>query len=462
MARNVTLIPAKTQMEILKETHSVQKLRMAAYCRVSTDQEDQLHSFAAQVEYYTDYINKHEEYEMADIYADEGISGTSTRKRDEFRRLIEDCKAGKVDIVITKSISRFARNTQDSLDYMRQLKDLGIPIIFEKENINTMDSGGELLFTILSSLAQDESRNISENCKWGIRNKFRKGEYSIATNTFIGYDRDHNGKLVINGDEAKVVRRIYKDFLGGKNPSEIAWALENEGVKGSNGRRRWYAETVKGILKNEKHKGDALLQKTYTADYLSKKIVRNQGEIEMIYIENDHEPIIDKDTWDAVQEEFERRKLFLKKHGMLRYAQGREPYPFTCKVFCGDCGKQYTVHSWHNRGISQWQCRGHRVNGVLKCSNPHVDFLDLEKGFVVAFNKLMANENRKAEWEIATQARSPLKRIRAQQMLELATQPPLTEMVKELAQLVVHEVTIWGAKNYEFLFMDGSSIRVTI
>ena len=234
---------------------------MAAYCRVSTDQEDQLHSFEAQVDYYTRYISDHPNYEMAGIYADEGITGTNTKKREQFRRMISDCESGKIDMVITKSISRFARNTQDCLQYSRMLKNLGIGILFEKEHINTLDSSGELLFTILSSLAQDESRNISENCKWGIRSKFKKGEMHLNTHKFLGYDKV-DGKLVINEREAKIVRRIYREFLWGHSPQEIAKGLEDEKIEGCMGAKKWYPSTVINILKNEKHMGDALLQKS--------------------------------------------------------------------------------------------------------------------------------------------------------------------------------------------------------
>ena len=267
MARSVTVIPARSQ-KVRTGHKAVQekKIRVAAYCRVSTDQEDQLHSFEAQVEYYTKYINEHENYEMAGIYADEGISGTNTKKREQFKKMIADCEDGKIDLVITKSISRFARNTQDCLAYSRKLKNLGIGIIFEKENINTLDSTGELLFTILSSLAQDESRNISENCKWGIRTKFKNGEMHLNTFKFLGYDKDENGKLVINKEQAKTVRRIYRDFLIGINPAQIAKELTEEKVPGCLGQTKWYPSTVIGILKQEKHMGDALLQKTYTAD----------------------------------------------------------------------------------------------------------------------------------------------------------------------------------------------------
>ncbi len=435
---------------------------MAAYCRVSSDHEDQLHSFEAQVDYYTKYITEHEEYEMAGIYADEAISGTSVKKRKEFQRMISDCRDGRIDIVITKSISRFARNTQDCLKYMRELKDMGIPIIFEKEHINSMEAGGELLFTILSSLAQDEARNISENSKWGIRSKFKKGELHLNTAKFLGYDKNEDGKLVINEDQAKTVRRIYREFLEGRNPQEIARTLEDEGVPGYAGQTKWYPGTIVGMLKNEKHKGDALLQKTYTTDFLTKKQVKNHGEIQQVYIEDNHEGIVDRDTWEAVQEEFARREAFIHAHGTKMYARGFEPNPFTCRIFCGECGKAYARQAWTSKGIVQWQCTNHRARGVLTCRNAFVDEGDLKKGFVSAYNRLMANERRIAEWENATQAKSPLRRLRARQLLELAKQPPLTDMVDELAQLVIWEVTILGKRKYEFTFMDGTKIKVTV
>lgn len=462
MARNITFIPAQNQNEVRMKAQNIKKLRMAAYCRVSTDQEDQLHSFDAQVNYYKKYIEEHEQYELADIYADEGISGTNVRKRVQFKRMIEDCRQGKIDIVITKSISRFARNTQDCLTYMRELKNLGIPIIFEKENINSMESTGELLFTILSSLAQDESRNISENCKWGIRTKFKKGELHLNTSNFLGYDKDENGKLVINPEQAKIVRRIYDQFLGGRNPQEIAEELERMKVPGCNGQTKWYASTVIGILKNEKHKGDALLQKTYTADFMTKKQVRNNGEIAQVYIEDNHEGIIDKEMWEAVQEEFQRRDAFMERHGLKRYTYGADSNPFTCKIFCKECGRSYNRHAWKSRGIAQWQCKGHRINGVLTCRNAFVDEENLKKGFVKAYNRLMANEKKLSEWEEKMRHGTSLEKIRAKQMIELSKQKPLENMVTDLAKLVIQEVVVRGAKSYEFVFMDGSKINVNI
>lgn len=462
MARNITVIPAQVRKTDNHGTKSIKKLRVAAYCRVSTDQEDQMHSFEAQVEYYTRYIHERENYEMAGIYADEGISGTNVRKREQFKKMIEDCKAGKVDLVITKSISRFARNTQDCLQYSRLLKNLGIGIVFEKETINTLDSTGELLVTILSSLAQDESRNISENCKWGIRTKFKKGELHLNTCKFLGYDKDEDGKLVINREQAETVSRIYEEFLWGMNPQQIARELENEGVPGCCGQTKWYTTTVIGILKNEKHMGDALLQKTYTADFLTKRQVKNKGEITQVYVKDNHKGIVDRATWEAVQEEFERRENFMKKHDLAKYVYGAEYNPFTSRVFCGECGHSYTKHTWKKRGVEQWQCKNHRTDGRLTCKNDFVDNRDLEQGFIKSFNKVLADKESKIRWERMRTEGSPLQKIRSEQMISIAAEGKIKTFVPELAQLVIIEVTIFNAKRFEFEFMDGSKVKVTI
>lgn len=238
MAKNITVIPASQTKLNSEKRGSAGKVRVAAYCRVSTDMEEQLHSFENQVDYYTKYIEKNPDYEMVEVYGDEGISGTSLKKRDEFKRMIEDCKAGKIDLIITKSISRFARNTQDCLHYSRLLKNMGIGVYFEKENINTLDASGELLFTILSSLAQEESRNISENSQWGIRSKFKKGISHLNASGIMGYAKGEDGDFVIDPEQAEIVKRIYKMFLEGFTPSHIAMILNDEGVNGVKGRDR--------------------------------------------------------------------------------------------------------------------------------------------------------------------------------------------------------------------------------
>lgn len=316
MARSITVIPARQSLTADAEnSQSVRKLRMAAYCRVSTDQEEQLLSYENQLNYYTGYISNNPLYQFAGIYADEGISGTNMKKRDEFNKMIADCRAGKIDMIITKSISRFARNTLDCLNYVRELKELGIGIIFEKENINTLDAKGEVLLTILSSLAQDESRSISENSTWGIRRRFEKGQHKMSTRRFLDYDTDEEGKLVVNRKQAAIVKRLYFEFLSGKTVDYIKRIFEREGVVNWDGSTKWQVTTLQSMLENEKYKGDAVLQKSYTVDFLTKKRVMNQGEIQKFYIEDDHEAIIEPWIWECVQLEIERRKRYLEEHG---------------------------------------------------------------------------------------------------------------------------------------------------
>jgi site-specific DNA recombinase len=398
MAKNITVIPARANRTNLAENTGPQKKRMAAYCRVSTDQLEQLSSYEAQVNYYTSYINTHPDFKFAGIYADEGISGTNTKKREQFNKMIEDCKAGKIDMVITKSISRFARNTLDCLNFVRLLKDLGIGVIFEKENINTLDSKGEVLLSILSSLAQDESRSISENSTWGIRRRFEQGRVAVNHTKFLGYDKDENGELVINEEQAKIVRRIYTEYLAGKGPNRITRELEDEGVLNWNGKAKWYESSIRKMLSNEKYKGDALLQKTYTVDFLSKKRVVNNGEVPRYYVEESHPAIIDKETWEAVQLEIERRRAFTEKHQIQKIDYASDQQPFAGRVICGSCGRVYGRKVWnstderHRRVV--WRCNNkYRAKGDKGCGSKHVDDEVLYQAFVDTFNAVLENRD---------------------------------------------------------------------
>lgn len=372
---------------------------MAAYCRVSTDQIEQLSSYEAQVTYYTNFIENHPDYEMAGIYADEGISGTNTKKRDQFNKMIKDCKARKIDMIITKSISRFARNTLDCLNYVRELKELGVGVIFEKENINTLDSKGEVLITILASLAQDESRSISENCTWGIRRQFEQGKVRVNHKKFLGYDKDEEGELIVNKDEAKIIKRIYKDYLNGKGANRIAKELEEDGIANWNGKPKWYESSIRKMLQNEKYKGDALLQKTYTVDFLTKERAVNNGEVPMYYVEKSHPAIIDKEIWEAVQLEMNRRKDYMEKHGVgqLDFIKVKDN-PFTGRVICGNCGSAFGRKTWNSTDEDLkrrvWQCnRKYENKGKVGCKNKHIDEEVLYKAFVSSFNALVENKD---------------------------------------------------------------------
>ncbi|WP_420794841.1 recombinase family protein [Streptococcus equi] len=371
-----------------------EKIRVAAYCRVSTDQDEQLSSYENQVRYYRDYILKHEDYELVDIYADEGISATNTKKRDAFNRLIQDCRAGKVDRILVKSISRFARNTLDCIKYVRELKELGIGVTFEKENIDSLDSKGEVLLTILSSLAQDESRSISENSTWGIRKKFERGIVQVNTTKFMGYDKDENGRLVINPEQAEVVKYIYSQFLKGYSPESIAKELNAKDIKGWSGKANWYPSSILKMLQNEKYKGDALLQKTYTVDFLTKKRIQNDGQVNQYYVEDSHEGIIDEETWETIQLEIARRKIYREEHQLKSYIMQSEDNPFTTKVYCKACGSAFGRKNWTtSRGKRKvWQCNNrYRIKGVEGCNSRHLDEATLEQIFIKALELLSEN-----------------------------------------------------------------------
>lgn len=337
---------------------------------MSTEQDEQLSSYENQVRYYREYINQNPLYELVGIYADEGISGTNTKKRTEFNRLISDCRQGKLDRIIVKSISRFSRNTLDCLKYVRELKELGIGITFEKENIDSLDAKGEVLLTILSSLAQDESRSISENATWGIRKKFERGEVRVNTTKFMGYDKDENGKLIIVPEQAETVKIIYKKFLEGFNPESIARYLNENDICGWTGKVNWYPSAIQKMLQNEKYKGDALLQKTFTVDFLTKKRSANDGQVNQYYVEDSHEAIIDKETWELVQLELARRKAFREEHQLNFYIMQNKDNPFTSKVFCAECGSAFGRKNWTtSRGKRKvWQCNNrYKVKGLIGC-----------------------------------------------------------------------------------------------
>ena len=306
--KNVTVIPARRHTR-KSEDEEKPKLRVAAYCRVSTDSEEQATSYDTQIEHYTAYIQGHPDWVLAGIFADDGISGTNTKKREEFNRMIDECMAGNIDMIITKSISRFARNTLDCLKYIRQLKEKNIPVYFEKENINTMDSKGEVLLTIMASLAQQESQSLSQNVKLGLQYRYQQGEIQVNCARFLGYTKDENKHLVVVPEEAEIIKRIYREYLEGASMLKIARSLESDGILNGAGRERWHTSNINQILRNEKYIGDALLQKTYTVDFLTKKRVKNNGIVPQYYVENSHEAIIPREIFMQVQEELIRRRI---------------------------------------------------------------------------------------------------------------------------------------------------------
>lgn len=381
MAREILTIPATISPISNQAGSIIAKRRVAAYARVSTDRDEQLTSYEAQVSYYTNYIKSREDWEFVGMYSDEGISGTSAKKRPGFTRMINDALDGKIDLLIAKSLSRFCRNTVDSLTTIRKLKAAGVECYFEKESIWTMDTKGELLITILSSLAQEESRSISENVKWGKRKSFADGKVCVPFSHLLGYERGSDGNLAINNEQAETVRLIYRLFLSGLSYNAIAKELMKRGIKSPMGKDKWHQQTVLSILKSEKMKGDALLQKTYIEDFLTKKQVKNRGVIPQYYVTGNHEAIIAPETFDLVQVEIARRKTERKKYSGVSI--------FSSRIKCGECGAWFGSKVWHSNDRYRrviWQCN-HKFEGK-KCSTPHFTEDEIKEMFVEAFNRL--------------------------------------------------------------------------
>lgn len=455
MERTVTVIPA-SQIKSVAAANIGRKKRVAAYCRVSTELEEQQSSFKNQVEYYTNMINNRPDWELAGVFADDGVSGTNAKKRFGFMDMIAACEEGRVDLVITKSISRFARNTADSLNYCRKLKNLGIPIIFEKEGINTMEASGELMFTILSSLAQEESRNISENTAWGIRSKFRQGIPHINTEALLGYDKDADGNLVINEEQASVVRRVYREFLEGWDISDIARRLKDEGIPGVHGRVSWHAVTIKRMLQNEKHVGDILMQKTYTTDFLTKTQTENNGELEQYYIKDNHPAIISRENWDAVQLELSRREAFRKRHGLWTLGSSTNN-PLCSHVFCESCGGKYIRKCWE--GITEvfWKCENAEKKKGHICNAKNIKESALQKAIVIAWNSIVADrELHLPGWEQMVTDGDALQKYWGRNMIAITEDGPLEAEVPELTRMMLEEITVKSPSEMTVTFLDGT------
>lgn len=386
-ARSVTVIPPTINPLTHLSKVTMQKRRVAGYARVSTDSDEQFTSYEAQVDYYTQYIKRNPEWEFVKVYTDEGISGTNTKHRVGFNEMIADAMSGKIDLIVTKSVSRFARNTVDSLVTIRKLKEKGVEVFFEKENIYTFDGKGELLLTIMSSLAQEESRSISENVTWGQRKRFADGKVSLPYKQFLGYRKGADGFPEVVPEEAVIVRRIYTRFMEGLTPVAIAKELTADGIPTPAGKQRWQTSTVESILKNEKYKGAALLQKCFTVDFLTKKKKVNEGEVPQYYVEHSHEPIITPEEFDKVQTEFERRKRISCQYS------GKSI--FSSRIICGDCGAFFGSKVWNSTNKYRrviWQCNN-KFKGEHKCETPHLDEETIKTRFVDAFNAILADKD---------------------------------------------------------------------
>ena len=379
----VTMIPATINPLTHLPSMATQKRRVAGYARVSTDSDEQATSYEAQVDYYTKLIRSKPDWEFVKVYTDTGISGCNTKYREGFKEMIADALAGKIDLIVTKSVSRFARNTVDSLSTIRKLKEHGTECFFQKENIYTFDGKGELLITIMSSLAQEESRSISENITWGQRKSFSDGKVHLPYKRFLGYEKGEDGRPAIVEDEARIVRLIYRLFLEGKTQAGICKHMEDLDIPSPGGKEKWSKSTVTSILQNEKYKGDALLQKTFTVDFLEKKMKPNEGEVPQYYVEGSHPAIIEPDEWEQVQAEFVRRK------SLGRAYSGKSV--LSAKLVCEDCGAFFGSKVWHSNSRYRrtiWQCNGKFTNEE-HCHTPAVDTETVQQLFIKAYNLMM-------------------------------------------------------------------------
>ncbi len=385
----IVMIPAKSREEIQRTT----RLKVAAYCRVSTDQEEQESSYEAQISYYTDKIGKNSEWQMAGIFADEGITGTQAKKRPEFLKMIRLCRQRKIDIILTKSLSRFARNTVDSLKYIRELKALGIAIVFEKENLNTLETDTEMMLTIMSCFAQAESESISKNVSWGIRQSFKSGNVPMQYARLLGYRKGDDDKPEIVPEEAEVVKEIYRFYLDGMSLNMIVDRLNKKGLTTKGGNSPYRKEVVQRILTNEKYTGDALLQKTYVTDCITKRTRKNNGELPMYLVKNHHEPIISRADFNQVQEEMARRSA--KRAIADKLTKGEQgkysaKYALSELLICGECGEHYRRVTWTAKGFKEikWRCISRIQYGKKKCHNsPTIDEQVLHQAIASAINE---------------------------------------------------------------------------
>ena len=388
----VRVIPAKVDTP-LKFKSEYRQLRVVAYCRVSTKQEEQLNSYEVQKAYYTDRINAEPNWKLVGIFADKGITGTSVKHREEFKKMIKLCKQGKVDMIITKSISRFARNTVDCLTHTRMLKALGVDVYFEEQGIHSMDQGSEFYITIYGSIAQSESENISANVKWGKAQSAREGKVPFQCKNFLGYRKNEKGEIEIIPEEAETIRFIYRSFLEGDSMYGIKIKLEEMGVKTKRGCDVWSQSQIASILTNEKYIGDILVNKTYIEDCISKKVKINNGERQQFYIENHHPAIIDRKTFARVQEELARRNSKPKVRQLTSKTQlGRysSKYALTELLICGDCKTAYRRCTWNHHGKKKvvWRCVNRMEFGKKYCSHsPAVEETLLHEAIMNAVQK---------------------------------------------------------------------------
>ncbi len=455
--KDVEIIKARNTLSSRAKTNLTKRLRVAAYCRVSTDSEDQLNSYKSQVQYYTDLIKNNSEWSLADIYADEAITGTQVTKREDFQRLINDCMNGEIDLIVTKSISRFARNTLDTLKYVRMLKEKGIAVFFEEENINTLTMDGELLLVILSSVAQQEVENISANVKKGLKMKMQRGEL-VGFQGCLGYDYHPEDKSIsINEEEAEIVRYIFNRYIEGAGGSVIAKELQNLGYKTKRGSTTWAETTVIGIIKNEKYKGDILMGKTFTLDPISKRRLDNFGEEDQFYIRDHHEAIISDEVFDAAQEILKRRAKPRRLGTDGKREKFSRKYAFSCMIECGFCGGTLTRRSWHSGSQYNkiiWQCVTATKKGKKFCPDSKgIAEETIEQAFIESY-RLLCQNNKDVLDEFIARTEEALSATNAGKQLAKTDREIKTLEAKRAKLVDMHLEEIIDKATYEAKYLN--------
>ena len=426
----VIIIPPKPE---LQQTAAVTKqLRVAAYCRVSTKEEEQASSYEAQCEYYTDKIMSNKEWTMAGIFADEGITGTSTKKRTEFLRMIRQCKQKKIDLILTKSIQRFARNTLDCINYTRILRQLGIGVLFEKENINSLPPDSEFMITMYGAMAQSESESISGNIRRGRQMHAKVGTLKIPCHWLYGYKKDAGGKFCIIPEQAEVVREIYERYKNGASLRNLKDWLEENQIKTVLGTADWSISVIKGILTNEKYCGDVLLQKTFCTDVISKKIVKNVGQMAQYYMPDHHEAIVSREQYNAVKAEMARRSALRSpsKEAVTGRSCYTSKYALSDRLFCGECGTLYRRKTRNVKGniYHEWRCISRLEYGKKYChESPTLREIPLQNAILAAINSAMS---------VKTSLVDQIKNVVSLELLPVQGQTmSLVDIERRLAQL---------------------------
>ncbi|HWQ75629.1 MAG TPA: recombinase family protein [Syntrophomonas sp.] len=452
----VMIIPAEAAQTVSADTHA-SKLRVAAYCRVSTSSDEQLSSYQAQLEYYLEKVKSNPQWALTAIYADQGVTGTSTKHRKRFIRMIKDCEKGKIDLIITKSVSRFSRNTLDGLEYIRKLKSIGVGVYFEKENINTLIMDNEMILTFMMTAAQAESESMSGNVKWGHRKNFKDGKVYYHYNNFLGYREGEDGKPEIASEEAEIIKRIFTRYLQGQSVAKIITELEADGIKTVRGNTKWSDGVIRNMLTNEKYMGDALLQKTFVSDIFTRRSEKNMGQLPKYYVQECHPAIIDSETFQRVQEEMARRSSLPRKsnHGKTQLSKYSSKYALSERLVCGTCGAFYRRVTWtrSNEKKIVWRCLARLELGKKSCDAPTAVEETLHQAIVNSLNshtdKTVFTEALMAAVEMASD--SEVVRERLRQLLE-DKKIIVDEYNDNLTRQLIQKIVVLDEDRFEIVY----------